>query len=183
MTRGGRVLDLGCGEGRDSVYFASCGFDVMGLDVSAAGLAKAQRLAEEQGVTIRWLSCSMQDVPVTGRFDLIYSCGSIHHVPREDRSRLFRRLRTLTRPGGIHAHIVFTDVSVYAEKGEEIDYFAPGELGRFYSDWLALRYEDGRISCCQDGIPHSHSIERIVTRRGDRARMDLSSCVSAKAAG
>jgi hypothetical protein len=63
----------------------------------------------------------------------------------------------------VHAHIVFTDVLVYAEKGEEIDYFVPGELGNVYSDWLALQYEEGAIPCSQDGIPHCHSIERIVT--------------------
>src|SRR5512141_1074707 len=45
VPRGGRILDLGCGEGRDSVYFASHGFDVTGLEVSAAGLEKAERLA------------------------------------------------------------------------------------------------------------------------------------------
>jgi tellurite methyltransferase len=105
----------------------------------------------------------MLDLPVIGRFDLVYSCGSIHHVPKKDRGRLFRRLRTLTRPGGVHAHIVFTDVMMYAEKGEEIDYFLPGELGSIYSDWLALRYEGGAIPCSQDGIRHSHSIERLVT--------------------
>ena len=163
VPRGGRILDLGCGEGRDSVYFASYGFEVTGLEVSAAGLEKAERLAAERGVTIRWVCRSMLDLPVTGRFDLIYSCGSIHHVPKEERRHLFRRLKTLTRPDGLHAHVVFTDTLVYPEKGEEIDYFLPGELGRVYSAWQALRYEDGRISCCQDGVPHSHSVERIVT--------------------
>ena len=37
---GGRILDLGCGEGRDSVYFAFCGYEVTGLDISAAIQAK-----------------------------------------------------------------------------------------------------------------------------------------------
>lgn len=111
-----RVLDLGCGEGRDSVYFASRGYDVTGVDVSAAGLEKAERLASELGVSVRWLCRSMLDLPVAGRFDLVYSCGSIHHVPRDDRPQLFRRLRTLSRRGGLHAHIVFTDVIKYAEK-------------------------------------------------------------------
>jgi tellurite methyltransferase len=163
VPRGGRILDLGCGEGRDSVYFASRGFTVTGVDASAAGLEKADRLAAERGVSVQWLCRSMVDLPVTGRFDLVYSCGSIHHVPKEERSHLFRRLRTLTRQRGVHAHVVFTDVMVYAEKGEEIDYFVPGELGEVYSDWLALRYEEGAIPCSQDGIPHSHSVERLVT--------------------
>ena len=163
VPRRGRILDLGCGKGRDSVYFAEKGFAVTGIDASADGLEKADKLAAERGVKVQWLCRSMLDLPVAGRFDLVYSCGCIHHVPREGRSRLFRRLKKLTRPWGIHAHIVFTDVSVYAEKGEEIDYFAPGELGAIYADWLALEDEAGAIPCSQDGTAHTHSIERIVT--------------------
>ncbi|SRR6266487_189924 len=173
VPRRGRILDLGCGEGRDSVYFAEQGFAVTGVDASAAGLEKADKLAAERGVKVKWLCRSMLDLPVAGRFDLVYSCGSIHHVPKEGRSRLFRRLKKLTKPGGVHAHIVFTDESVYAEKGEEIDYFTPGELGAIYADWLVLEDEAGAISCSQDGTAHSHSIERIVTcaRRDEAGRL------------
>jgi tellurite methyltransferase len=55
LPPGAWVLELGCGEGRDSVFFATCGFKVTGVDVSAAGLHKAHRLARAQGVTIRWV--------------------------------------------------------------------------------------------------------------------------------
>lgn len=165
VPAGGRVLDLGCGEGRDSVYFAACGFDVTALDVSPDGLKKAERLAHERGVNVRWLCRSMLDVPVAGRFDLVYSCGSIHHVSKESRGRLFRRLKVLTRPGGINAHIVFTDVSVYREKGEDLDYFTRGELGRIYDGWMTLISKVGRISCAQDGMRHAHSVESIVCSR------------------
>src|SRR5215813_3022941 len=118
----GRVLDLGCGEGRDSVFFASRGFEVTGVDPSAAGLRKAQRLAEERGVGVAWVEATPPDLPVSGRFDLVYSCGAIHYVPRRDRRRLFRALRSLTAVGGRHAHIVFTDRWIYRERDELIDY-------------------------------------------------------------
>jgi tellurite methyltransferase len=102
---------------------------------------------------------------VAGRFDLVYSCGAIHHVPKEARHRLFRRLKVLTRPGGVHAHVVFTNVRVYHEKSEEIDYFSRGDLGRVYGDWAVLTDEGGHITCAQDGTRHSHSIERIIASR------------------
>ncbi len=121
LPPGARVLELGCGEGRDSVYFASCGCDVTGVDVSAAGLHKAERLARAHGVKVRWLrGDAAHDVPA-GPFDLVYSCGAIHYIPRRPRARLFPRLKALTRPGGCHAHVVFTDRAVYVEKGERTD--------------------------------------------------------------
>ena len=51
---GAAVLDLGCGEGRDSVFFAGLGAAVTGVDLSTDGLAKARRLARQRGVRVRW---------------------------------------------------------------------------------------------------------------------------------
>lgn len=161
---GARVLDLGCGEGRDSVFFAVRGFEVTGVDASLAGLRKAERLARGHGVEVRWLHGDMARLPLDGPFDLVYSCGAIHYVPRRERARLFPRLKALTPPGGYHAHVVFTDRAVYREKGEVIDYYAPGELGRAYADWQILQSEEQMIPCSQDGTPHHHSVEQLIAR-------------------
>ena len=83
---------------------------------------------------------------------------------------LFRSLKRLTRPGGHHAHIVFTDRDIYVEKGEVIDYFVPGELSRVYADWLILRREELTLACSGDGTPHRHSIEQIIARAVEPSR-------------
>src|SRR4051794_36043557 len=49
----GPVLSLAEGEGRNAVYLASLGLDVLGIDGSDVGMAKAQRLAASRGLTIR----------------------------------------------------------------------------------------------------------------------------------
>ncbi len=86
LPPGARVLDLGCGEGRDSVFFAQRGFDVTGIDVARSGLAKAERLARGRGVRVRWVCGDigrLDALPLLEEcFDLIYSCGAIHYVPR-----------------------------------------------------------------------------------------------------
>ncbi|MBI3028299.1 MAG: class I SAM-dependent methyltransferase, partial [Candidatus Rokubacteria bacterium] len=164
LPPGARVLDLGCGEGRDSVFFASRGFEVTGVEVSLAGLRKAERLARERGLEVCWLHGDMAHLALDGAFDLVYSCGAIHYVPRRERARLFPRLKALTLPGGYHACIVFTDRLVYREKGEVIDYFVPGELTGMYANWLILRREKRMIACAQDGTPHRHSVEVLVAR-------------------
>jgi tellurite methyltransferase len=176
LPPGARVLDLGCGEGRDSVYFASLGYDVTGVELSEAGLRKAERLEAaavriHPALRLRWICGAMEQVEVGGPFDLVYSCGSIHYVPRAARSPLIARLRERTRPGGYHAHIVFTDRAVYVEEGEVIDYFAPGEIGGFYEGWTTERHSEGAISCAQDGTAHQHSVEEIVARAVGRRRL------------
>ena len=162
---GHAVLDLGCGEGRDAVFFAGLGARVLGLDVSADGLLKARRLARRRGVRVRWVHGSMTEALPEGPFDLIFSCGTIHYVPREQRRHLFPRLAAMTRPGGHQAHVVFTDRLVHEEKGEIVDYFAPGELRDTFAGWRIGRHGEGVIRCDQDGSAHGHSVEELVAAR------------------
>src|SRR5256885_8222684 len=100
VSPGARVLEVGCGEGRDSVFFATRGCEVTSLDVSAAGLRKAERLASAHGVRGRW-GCgdAASDIP-DGPFDFVYSCGAIHYVPRDRRPGLLHRPPGGTGPGG-----------------------------------------------------------------------------------
>ena len=159
------VLDLGCGEGRDSVYFAALGALVFGVDVSGAGLAKARRLARARGVRVCWLRGPMTGLLPSGPFDLIYSCGSMHYVPRHRRADLLARLSAMTRPGGHQAHLVFTDRLVHEEKGEIVEYYNAGELREAFVDWQILKRADHVISCAQDGTVHGHAVEEIVAAR------------------
>jgi tellurite methyltransferase len=160
-----RVLDLGCGEGRDSVFLTEQGHDVVGVDLSLDGLRKATRLAGDRGVRVSWVCAALPDVPVRGPFDLVYSCGSIHYVARDDRGVLFDRLRELTAPGGHHAHVVFTERRIYREKNEVVHYFTTDELRDAYRGWIILRHEEGLIPCAQDGVRHVHSVETILAQR------------------
>jgi tellurite methyltransferase len=162
---GDAVLDLGCGEGRDSVFFAGLGAAVTGVDLSTDGLAKARRLARQRGVRVRWIEGDMTEALPAGRFDLIFSCGTIHYVPRAGRRPLFRRLAAMTRPGGRQAHVVFTGWHVHEEKGEIVDYFTAGELREAFVEWQVLRNGERVISCAQDGSVHGHSVEELVAAR------------------
>jgi len=157
-----RVLDLGCGEGRDSVFLAEQGHDVVGVDLSLDGLRKAQHLAANRGVRVPWVCAALPDLPLRG---LVYSCGSIHYVARDARGALFARLRGLTRRGGHHAHVVFTERRIYREKSEVVHYFTPDELRDAYRGWIILRHEEGLIPCAQDGVRHVHSVETLLAER------------------
>jgi tellurite methyltransferase len=159
-----QVLDIGTGEGRDAVFFAAAGHRVTGIDIALAGLGKARRLAASRGVRIDWVAADLAQLPLRGAFDLVFSCGAIHYVPRPARAELFATLRRLTRPGGLHACAVFTDRLVYVEKGERIDYFAPGELAAAYEGWRIVRRRQRLIACRQDGRDHRHSVEELVAR-------------------
>ncbi len=56
LPPGATIVDYGCGEGRNAVYWAENGFAVTGFDISEEGLEKARRLARKKGVPEHLLS-------------------------------------------------------------------------------------------------------------------------------
>lgn len=97
--RPGRALDLACGEGRNAVWLAERGWQVVGVDFSAVGLAKARRLAAERGVEVEWLQADVVAwAPPPGSFDLVVALY-LQLVP-EERRRVLAHAATSLRPGG-----------------------------------------------------------------------------------
>lgn len=96
----GPVLSLAEGEGRNAVYLASLGLDVLGVDSSDVGLAKAQKLAAAKGVTIRTAVTDLADYsPAENTFGSVISIFA--HLPSPLRQRLYPLVERSLKPGGI----------------------------------------------------------------------------------
>lgn len=96
----GPVLSIAEGEGRNAVYLASLGLDVLGVDGSSVGLAKAHRLAEARGVSIRTECTDLATwTPPDASFGAIVSIFA--HLPRAVRAVLYPRLEAALAPGGV----------------------------------------------------------------------------------
>lgn len=80
--KGKRLLDVGCGLGEASVYFALLGADVTSSDLSQGMLNAASELAKKNGVTITQHLASAEDMQLgkDEKFDIIYSGNLLHHV-------------------------------------------------------------------------------------------------------
>lgn len=95
-----RILVPGDGEGRNSVWLASQGHQVLAMDGSAVGLAKAQALAAEQGVQIETLLADLADwQPPLAAFDALVL--TYVHLPPAIRASAHQRLADALRPGGL----------------------------------------------------------------------------------
>lgn len=94
---GGRVLDAGCGVGRDARAFAERGFGVIGFDASPAMV----RLAGERvGGLAEIRHMRFEDVTWREEFDGVWACASLLHVPSAEFAGVAARLAGALRPGG-----------------------------------------------------------------------------------
>ena len=81
-VKGKSVLDLGCGFGEASVYFALCGARVTAVDLSPKMLEAASSLAERHDTTITTHLSAVEDLDleVQDKFDVIYAGNLFHHA-------------------------------------------------------------------------------------------------------
>lgn len=101
LRPGMKALAIADGEGRNGVWLARQGCDVLSVDFSAAGLAKAKKLAEREGVTIATECADLETWAWgTARFDLVAAIF-IQFMGPDFRELTFRRIREVLRPGGL----------------------------------------------------------------------------------
>ena len=74
----GRALDIGAGEGRNALFLASLGLDVLAVDQSAVGMQKAQRLARERGLSLRTQAADLNDFQAEPNFFDVISSIFVH---------------------------------------------------------------------------------------------------------
>ena len=82
--RPGRVLELGCGTGVNSVWLAGQGWEVVGVDFAPLAIERAQRRARAAGIAARFLVADVLQLPdLGGPFDFFFDRGCYHAVRRD----------------------------------------------------------------------------------------------------
>ncbi len=93
----GRVLDAGCGAGRDAAHLAASGRQVTGLDISSALLAQARRAAP----AARLVHASVYGMPFPdGCFDGVWSAAVLLHLPKDRAGAAMQEMSRVLAPGG-----------------------------------------------------------------------------------
>jgi SAM-dependent methyltransferase len=153
----GRVLELGCGNGRNASYLAGLGCTVDAVDFSAQAIDWARARAESDGVPVSFQQCSIFDATVTaGSYDLVYDSGCFHHLPPHRRKDYVDLVHRALKPGGGYGLVCFrpeggsglTDQQVYERAT------LAGGLG----------YSSERLRALWDRAPFSVRVLRQMTK-------------------
>lgn len=94
---GKRVVDIGCGAGRDAIVFVENGFDYTGIDASKGMLGVAKKLVPKG--KFKQADFCKTDFP-NGAFDGFWAAGSFLHIPKKDVSTALLEAKRITKNGG-----------------------------------------------------------------------------------
>ena len=165
-VRSYRVLEIGCGEGKDAVFLARCGYRVTAFDESQAGINKAVLLAEKNGVHVDFFKANALDYQIEGEYDIIFSSGFFDYIPDNIKEEFTSMLKEHTVVGGLNVINAFVDKPFVKKKeGQQRTPWKSGELFTCYHDWLFHKCDQIIFDCNSGGIPHQHCMDVMIAEK------------------
>ncbi|MCL2197808.1 MAG: methyltransferase domain-containing protein [Defluviitaleaceae bacterium] len=166
-TRPLKVIDIGCGEGKDAVFFAKCGYDVTAFDISEAGLDKTKRLADKARVNVRAFRANIWDYRLEENYDILFSSGALHYIKPKLRDEIMQNYKSHVNQNGLVAFHVFVKkpfITAAPEKENHSHEWKSGQLFTYFHDWYIEDCMEYVFDCNSSGIPHQHAANRLFAK-------------------
>jgi SAM-dependent methyltransferase len=112
----GTVITLGCGIGRESVYLAKKGFQVVGVDFSSTAIQRARRRAKDEGVDVQFVVDDLTNLQhISGTFDMVMDFGALNDISRKARELYMENVMPLMKPRGYYVMFSFDSMLPFDE--------------------------------------------------------------------
>lgn len=170
LLESGSVLDIGAGEGRNSIFLAERGFKVTANDISDVGIEKINKLAKEKGLNIQAEVNDLKSLTLNNNFDVLICTFVLHHFDRQNALALIKQIQNHTNPGGVNALTAFTEDGDFYRHSPQTKnfYLKPNELKELYNGWEVLEYHEKESKAFKknpDGSPMTNVAVKILVRK------------------
>jgi SAM-dependent methyltransferase len=134
IPEGGRILDAGCGSGRDTRAFLEMGYEAAAFDASPSMARAASSLTGKVVPVLRF-----QQLSLDGEFDGVWACASLLHVRLPEMDDVLERLASALRVGGVLYASFKWGVGTWADRGRRFYDFTEETFGELLDKHPALR--------------------------------------------
>jgi SAM-dependent methyltransferase len=173
----GRIvaLDLGCGEGRDSIFLAENGIKVLSIDVSRTGIKKLTDYALDHKLPITAKCIDLFSFDFSeNSFDIIVARTLLDHLEYDKIELAVKIIKRSVRKRGFAFIEVFTEddpgFTGSKEKASECAglvkyYFKKGELKSMFNDFRIIKYQEKTYLDTSHGTPHYHGVAILIGQK------------------
>ncbi len=125
----GKVLDIGCGQGRNSLYLASLGYDVIAVDVSKHAIIQLNQNVKLLGYDIEGIVCDIGDYSFSEKYDIIVMSNVLQFILKrvEQINIIYKVMEYITTNGIIFIKVPLTEMQL------ESQCFRNGMLNRLFA--------------------------------------------------
>jgi SAM-dependent methyltransferase len=96
LAKGAKILDLGCGSGRDSLHFSNYGYNIVSADYSDEMVKIASKYLNKKVIKL-----DMREMDFKGQFDGIWACASILHIKKSEIPKVLKNCHNALKNNGI----------------------------------------------------------------------------------
>lgn len=151
VPKGGRILDAGCGSGRDSLYFIKHGYEVTAFDAAERLVEMSSKLISQQVYRKEFQCLDYED-----EFDGIWACASLLHIPHIQIDDVFERLARALKVSGV-LYVSFKYGDFEGEEGERFfNYYDETSFSSLLVKHPNLKQI--RRWCSSDQRQHKHNV-------------------------
>jgi SAM-dependent methyltransferase len=137
FSTSGKVLDIGCGVGKDASFFAHAGYEVLATDISSEVIAQNEVYFHQENLNFAKLDASQYPLPFENEtFDVVYSHLALHYYPDATTHALFAELHRILKDGGVLAFACKSIDDPHYGVGEELEkdmFVTEGHVRHFFS--------------------------------------------------
>lgn len=137
LPRVSRILDLGCGVGRDANLFAEYGHQVLATDFSSEVIKQNRKIFKRSNLEFQVMDMSEPMPYESETFNVVYANLSIHYFSHTAVQNIISEIMRLLKPGGLFCFACKSPKDSYHGEGEEIEdnYFisSKGHARHFFS--------------------------------------------------
>jgi tellurite methyltransferase len=138
----GKALDLGCGNGRNSLYLAANGFDVTAWDKNPMSINNLEHSRAGRAENLQAAIKDLNSLSFDGEYDFILSTVVLMFLEAKTIPGLIANMQRCTRPGGYNLIVAAMDTDDYPCTVGFPFAFKPEELRRYYAGWSFLKYNE-----------------------------------------
>lgn len=143
IVKPGKTLDLGCGNGRNSLYLAANGYDVTAWDKNPMSIQNQLSIRDAEG--LENLQASIEDLNALsfdGEYDFILSTVVMMFLEAKTIPGLIANMQRCTKPGGYNLIVAAMDTDDFPCIVGFPFAFKAGELKEYYAGWDLLKYNE-----------------------------------------
>jgi tellurite methyltransferase len=170
LSKNAKILDLGCGEGKDSFFLAKNNFDVVAVDFSKEGIRKLKKFAKNEKLKIKADVSNVKSyLQNCKKFDAIFAMNILQFIDEKNIFKIIKQIQQKTKPTGLN--IITSFVAENSKQKERVlskgrYFFDKRELRKLYKNWKILFYEEKLSDWETHGEPkHRHFTVKLIAQK------------------